>query len=220
MIRIFPSDFGALARRLRDEVGIGVRTLASELDVTYSAVARAERGEIALASLAERAVHHLVGRLVEAPEGETPMAASLVEEPGTRFDGPAAEHLVRLLAIERGWRRALVRGVMEEHQLEVETEGARAAVHFLDDNGNRRTLRFDLDRGTFELDGQRYRAVETSPYERADRETWGASLELLAAVHSPLGAGWTERAVDGEATITSWLITDGAEPSDDPHPLI
>jgi transcriptional regulator with XRE-family HTH domain len=218
MYSLSPADLGPLAHRLRIEVGASVREVGRALGVSHVSVVKAESGSSALSAVAVRAVHHLLGQITGAQPDHPSSESSLVEEPGAHFEGPAADYLVRLLAVERGWRRALVRGVFEEHGFEVETEGARAAVHFIDDSGTRRTIQFDLDTGIVDVYGQRFRAVETSPFERADRGTWGEALELLAAVHAPRGAGWVRRTGDEETTLMQWAIAEGDEPfEDDPY---
>ena len=213
------SDTGSLARRLREDAGLGVRALADALGVTHSAVARAERGDPALVSLAERAVEYLLERLTGRPVAASLGVVGEEQAPYSAYGGPAAAHLQRLLDVERGWRRALVRGVLAEHGLAVEAEGATATVRTRSGD-DKLVLRFDLDRGVIEVGGRRYRPIVTSPYERADRESWGEALELLAAVYAPKpSAGWAKPKRGQDLTELMWAIdSDDESDNDDAHP--
>lgn len=215
MSTLSTTDTGSLARRLREDAGLGVRGLADALGVTHSAVARAERGDPALASLAERAVEHLLKRHTGSPVAASHSTVGEEQAPYSAYGGPAAAHLQRLLDVERGWRRALVRGVLSEHGLTVKAEGAAATVR-VRSGDDELVLRFDLDRGVIVIGGRRYRPIVTSPFERADRESWGEALELLAAFYAPKpNAGWAKLKRGQEFTPLLWAVTDGDDVSDD-----
>ena len=187
------SDTGSLARRLREDAGLGVRALADDLGVTHSAVARAERGDPALVSLAERAVEHLLERHTGRP-----VAASLERGGG----GTGA-----VLGVRRSAQRRTSNGCSTSSGVGAgpssaassrstgsrsRAEGATATVRARSGD-DELVLRFDLDRGVIEVGGRRFRPIVTSPYERADRESWGEALELLAAVYAPKpNAGWAK----------------------------
>ena len=228
MTDLTPTDLGALARRLREDAGLGTRALADALAVTFSAVARAERGDPALHALAERAVAHLLGREPGGfgEPGVVRDGAAPYRAAGDAGDAAVPERVRRLLDVERGWRRALVRGVLGEHGFDVaESGGARltartAAV----------VLRFDLDRFVVTVertpdggtpDGRasgdeigapaRLCPLPATPYDRADRAAWGEALERLAAFYGDGASGWAEESDDDFGHVLAWTI-DADEP--------
>lgn len=215
-IELNPGEIGPLAQRLRHEAGLTVREVGEAVGVSHVSVVKAEGGSSALAAVALRAAGYLLERLtgarVDPPLEESSLeGVPVVRESDGAADRPAALYLGRLLEVERGWRRALVRGVMEEHGLEVETEGATATIR-AGSGGDELVLRFDLDRGTVETDGKLLKLIETGPYERAGREGWGEALEQLAAVYAPKpNRGWVKHEEGDESAIMSWLIDEDAE---------
>jgi len=190
---------------------MGVRSHASTLGVTYSAVARAERGDPALESLAKKSVIVLLHE--PARPGEVSDVGAAYGDDSLPLSANARAHVKALLKAERGWRRALVRGVMEEHGYVVETDHATATARFPnvkgnDEEGDHSVLQFSLDEGfvdaTVKGTTTRLRPFITNPFERADRASWGADLEQLAALYRPGDTGWARR--DEDFDPLDWVI--------------
>src|SRR6056297_2137375 len=101
MYNIPTKHYGALARRLREDVGLGVRALASQLDVSFSAVARAERGDPSLQSLAEKAIVFLLS--AATPSGQVADQDASYGSGSLELDDEARAHIRALIEEERGW---------------------------------------------------------------------------------------------------------------------